>query len=58
MAAVILSVTPRTSLPPEADDPLRPKNIRMAGPSPTIRHPYAGGGEEIDRYVRFDTTVH
>jgi hypothetical protein len=40
LAAVILSLTPRTNLPPEADDPLRPKNIRMAGPSATIRHPY------------------
>jgi hypothetical protein len=40
LAAVILSLTPRINLPPEADDPLRPKNIRMTGPSPTIRRAY------------------
>ncbi|HWA09537.1 MAG TPA: acetylxylan esterase [Opitutaceae bacterium] len=39
-AAAILAVTPRTSLPPEADDPARPQNIRWVKPSSTIRHPY------------------
>ena len=39
-AAVILALTPRTSLPPEAVDPERPKNIRLVPLGPTIRGSY------------------
>lgn len=38
--AALLAITPRTNLPPEADDPARPPNIRWVKPSATIRHPY------------------
>jgi hypothetical protein len=39
-AAALLAVTPRTNLPPEADDPARPRNIRLTKLSATIRHAY------------------
>src|SRR5476649_850370 len=31
-AAALLAVTPRTNLPPEADDPVRPPNLRLLKP--------------------------
>jgi hypothetical protein len=39
-AAALLAVTPRTNLPPEADDPARPPNTRLTKLSATIRHAY------------------
>jgi hypothetical protein len=53
-SAALNAVAPRTNLPPEADDPARPQNIRWTKLSATIRHAYwtddAGVGDNGNPY--------